>query len=323
MTSPLIRAATPADLTALVDLQNAASPDQPTTLELQEFRERNRKPQLAFGRLVAELGGQVRGVASFAQQEWSGETDKLWVYVTVHPEARGQGIGAALYDAIRAEMGPHRPSKLGSLVREDRPDALHFAVSRGFTEVAREQEAELEIVQLNISQREVAFARADASGYDLVNFRDYMERVGPDAAWDRLYDFDQDASRDVPLPPGDTLNMPPLERYRQNYEDNPKFDPSLWFVAVQGDTVAAVSQLWASGLPGVMDTGFTGVGRAHRGHRLAWALKYAALEEAARRGTLRVRTTNDALNAPMRSINTGLGFLPTPAYLTLSLTLKS
>ena len=62
-----VRAATPADLPALVELQNVSSPDQPTTLAMQEFRERNRKPDLAFGRVVAEQGGRVVGISTLKE----------------------------------------------------------------------------------------------------------------------------------------------------------------------------------------------------------------------------------------------------------------
>ena len=321
MTLSTIRAAAPADLLALVDLQNASSPDTPTTLELQQFRERNRRPDLAFGRLVAEQEGRLVGVGTFAQLEWSGEAGKLWVSVTVHPDWRRQGTGRALYDALLTEAQQHRPLKLVGMVREDRTDALHFASSRGYLEVAREQDVELEMSKLNTAQREPSFARAQAAGYTLMSFADDLNQTGPDLAWERYYALDCAASLDVPVAPGDSVELPPLARYRQSFEDSPTFDASLWFVAVRGDELAGLTQLSASPVLGRFDTGFTAVARGHRGHRLAWALKYTALEEAARRGAATVRTSNDATNMPMRNINAGLDFVAVPAYLTLSLTL--
>ncbi len=321
MTPSTIRAAAPADLPALVRLQNAASPDTPTTLELQQFRERDRRPDLAFGRLVAEQEGRLVGVATFAQPEWSGEAGKLWVSVTVHPDWRRQGTGRALYDAVLAGARQHRPQKLVGMVREDRADALHFTSSRGYAEVAREQDVELEVSRLDTAQRDSSFARAAAAGCALLSFADYLEQTGPDLAWERYYALDCAASLDVPMASGDSVELPPLARYRQSFEDSPTFDASLWFVAVRGDDLAGLTQLSASPVPGRMDTGFTAVARSHRGHRLAWALKYTALAEAARRGATTVRTTNDATNMPMRNINAGLGFVAVPAYLTVSLTL--
>ena len=322
MSPLLIRPSTPADLPALVSLQNAASPDDPTTLAMQEFREQTRRPELPFGRLVAERAGAVVGVGFYMQPEWLEGDHSLFVSVVAHPDARGQGVGEALYDALRAEMQPHQPAKLSTWVREDRPAALRFAANREFVEVAREQDMELDLRTLNLSQREQSFATARATGYELKTFVDVIAQVGADAAWQKYHALDMDAGRDVPLPPGESMAIPTLERYRERAEGNPEFDASLWFVADRDGELAALSQLWNSPVPGRMDTGFTGVARAHRGHRLAWALKYLVLEEAMRRGATHVRTTNDETNLPMRNINIGLGFVPIPAYLIMSLTLQ-
>lgn len=322
MSPLLVRASTPADFPGLVEIYNAASPDEPTTLAMQEFRERTRRPELPFGRLVAEQAGVVIGVGFYMQPEWLEGDHSLFVSVVAHPDARGQGVGEALYDALWTEMQPHRPAKLSTWVREDRPAALRFAASREFIEVAREQDMELDLARLNVEQRERSFARARADGYELKTFAEIVKQIGADEAWQKYYDLDWDAVRDVPLPPGETLAVPTLERYRERAEGNPEFDASLWFVASKDGELAALSQLWTSPVPGRMDTGFTGVARAHRGHRLAWALKYLALEEAIRRGGRAVRTSNDTLNLPMRNINIGLGFVPIPAYLIMSLTLQ-
>lgn len=314
-----IRPSTPADFPTLVEIYNAASPDEPTTLAMHEFRERTRRPDLPFGRLVAEHEGALVGVASYMQPEWLEGEHSLFVSVTVHPDARGQGVGRALYEAVRARMQPHQPSKLSTWVREDRPAALCFAASRGFAEIAREQDAELDLTALNLTQREHSFATAHAAGYALKTFAEVVAQEGAQIAWKKYYDLDWDAARDAPLLSGETLAVPTLERYREQAEGNPEFDPSLWFVASKDGELAALSQLWNSAMPGRFDTGFTGVARAHRGHRLAWTLKYLALEEAIRRGATTVRTSNDETNIPMRNINSGLGFVPIPAYLTLSL----
>ena len=189
-------------------------------------------------------------------------------------------------------------------------------------QVAREQDAELDLKALNPSQREHSFATAQAAGYELKTLADVIARIGADGAWQKYHALDLDAGRDVPLPPGESMAVPTLERYRERAEGNPEFDASLWFVAAKNGELAALSELRNSPVPGRFDTGFTGVARAHRRHRLAWALKYLALEEAVRRGASTVRTTNDETNMPMRNINTGLGFVPIPAYLTMSLSLQ-
>ena len=318
-----IRPSTPADLPDWVELQNAVYPDLTTTVELQQHRERTRRPEMPFRRLVAERDGGLVGAADYSRPEWLTGSDQRIVGVTVHPDARRQGIGASLYSALLAELGQARPLKLSAGVRENHPDALHFAASRGYVQVAREQDVELKLADLDPSHRERSFAAAQAAGYELKTLAEVIEQEGADAAWQKYYDLDCDASRDVPLPPGETMQKPTLERYRERLEHSPQFDPTLRFVASKAGELAALSELYKSGIPGRLDTGFTGVARAHRGHRLAWTLKYLALEEAIRRGASTVRTSNDETNMPMRNINTGLGFVPIPAFLIMSLTLNA
>ena len=321
MSTVQIRPGTPADLPALVEVYNASLPDHPTTLSIQEFREQTRRPELPFCRWVTEVGGVVIGVTEAFRPEWLADTGGLIVSVTVHPDARRQGHGSALYSAVLADAQRFQPAKLTGAVREDQPWAQRFADSRGYVQVAREQDVELDLARLNRAQREHSFAAVQAAGYELTTLAQLFRQEGADAAWQKYYDLDCDASRDVPLPPGETMQKPTLERYRERNETKPDFDPSLWFVASRAGKLAALSELYKSPIPTRLDTGFTGVARAHRGHRLAWALKYMALEEAVRRGATHVRTTNDETNMPMRNINTGLGFLPIPAYLIMSLTL--
>lgn len=56
----------------------------------------------------------------------------------------------------------------------------------------------------------------------------------------------------------------------------------------------------------------TGVDRAHRGHRVAQALKLHAIRCARRYGAVYIRTHNDGENAPILAINRNLGYQPRP-----------
>ena len=96
MSTVQIRASAPTDLPALVEIQNSSSPDNPTTLEVQKFRERTRRPELPFGRLVAEQAGAVVGVGTYFRPEWLEGDHSLFVDVTVHSDVRGQGMGGEI-----------------------------------------------------------------------------------------------------------------------------------------------------------------------------------------------------------------------------------
>lgn len=69
--------------------------------------------------LVAEIGGEVRGVAVLAERQSFWSLEHLWVDPAVH----GQGIGRALFEAVTAEAG----RRGGGVLRvESDPHAVGF-----------------------------------------------------------------------------------------------------------------------------------------------------------------------------------------------------
>jgi ribosomal protein S18 acetylase RimI-like enzyme len=69
--------------------------------------------------LVAEVGGEVRGVAVLADRQSYWSLEHLWV----DPAAQGQGIGRALFEAVTDAAGRRR----GGVVRvESDPHAVGF-----------------------------------------------------------------------------------------------------------------------------------------------------------------------------------------------------
>jgi mycothiol synthase len=313
---PTIRPFTPADLPALVTLTGAVNPDLPTSLAVLEARERSRNPALVYRRWVAEEDGELVATAAFYGTEWFSDPHRLGLDLRVHPGWQGRGLGQELYALLEREWAPHAPTRLGAATREDRPAALHLLHKHGYTEASREQESELDLTAADLSGVQAARAQVAAAGYRLLTFADYQAQVGTDPAWAQLHALDVAASQDSPVPAGDTLTLPSLERYRTQAEGDPHFDPALWFLALAPDGApAGLSQLHSGEVPGRLETGFTGVARAHRRRGLAQALKLTALTEARQRGARTVRTTNDSTNAGMLAINTALGFVPVPAWL--------
>ncbi len=310
------RAATPADLPGVVALHNAVNPDNLTSLEVLQAREGARRPDLLFRRLAAEEGGDLIGMATYGQNEWTVGADRLFVNVLVHPAWQGRGVGRALYGQVLEEVAPHAPGRLLTFTAEDRPRALRFLAERGWREVARERPSALTLAGADLSGRAAALTHVEAQGYRIVRFADLQ---GDPQREQKFYDLDLDAGRDVPMPEGESMSAPPLERYWQNVRASPHFDPTLWFVAVQDGAYAGLSQLYRTSMPGVLTTGFTGTARAHRRRGLALALKLTALTHARDIGAREVRTENNAKNRPMLAINDALGFQARPAGLTFAL----
>lgn len=71
--------------------------------------------------------------------------------VAVEAGATGRGLGAALYDALEAELGKTKPLLLCEVnLRPPNPGSLRFHQRRGFTEVGRleSEDGEKEVVML-------------------------------------------------------------------------------------------------------------------------------------------------------------------------------
>ena len=65
----------------------------------------------------------------------------------------------------------------------------------------------------------------------------------------------------------------------------------------------------------IVETGYTGVLREHRGKGVARALKLATLEQALELGATAVETDNDSENAPILHLNEELGYREIPGKL--------
>lgn len=128
VTRPALRAATLADVDAVVEIERASFSD-PWTRE--SFASVARRPEVIFR--VAELDGAVAGylVAWFAADE--GELAN----VAVASPMRGRGVGAALVDALLADAAARGVNAVYLEVRESNHAARALYASRGFAEVGR------------------------------------------------------------------------------------------------------------------------------------------------------------------------------------------
>lgn len=314
--SLLIRPSTPDDVPTLVDISNAIDPQNRISVATFEARERSRRPDLFFERVVLEQDGDLIGFGGYGQTEWFANPHMLIVGVQVRPECQGQGHGRRLYEYLLGEAARQQPQRLMAFTASDRPRATRFLEARGWRVIAQERPCAVQLAGADLSGLDAALAHLQAQGYQV---RTFAELEGDPEREAKYYALDVDADRDVPTPEGERLQTPTLERYWERVRANPHFDPALWFVAVREGEYGALTQLYRSDTPGVLRTGFTGTARAHRRRGLALALKLTALARARELGAHEVRSENDATNAPMIAINDRLGFRELPAQLVYAL----
>ncbi|ULH14901.1 GNAT family N-acetyltransferase [Deinococcus sp. KNUC1210] len=315
MPEPAIRPATPADFPAIAEVMNAVWPDQPLTVQGLEEEEKSSAAAtlpLRRGRLLAELGTQVVGVAEYTQYAGMYHPQKFNVGVSVHPAFTGQGVGRALSAALHHALAPFNPLSFTAGTQENHPRGLDFLARQGYAEVLRFFDMRLHVPSFDASAWEGAGAMPP--GYTLKS----LAELGTDdpEVQRRIYELWREVRRDVPR--SDPATDMPLPDFARRFADNPYLWPSGYLIAVHdasGEYVAT-SELWTSD-GAHLDTGLTGTRQAHRRHGLGLALKLAAIRVAAAHGYTELRTGNATNNRPMIALNERLGFRPELAWLLM------
>jgi mycothiol synthase len=304
--------ATPADFPVIAAILNAAQPDQPVTVHaLQKDAESQQASGLPLrcGRLLAELDGRPVGFTEYSQAAGMYHPQNFSAGVNVHPAYHGRGIGRALAARLWTELAPHDPLSVTARTQENHPRGLNFLTRQGFREVMRYFESRLDVPAFDFTP--FLAQEAVPGGYALTS---YAELGESEQMQRRLYRLWSEVRQDVPRPdPGTPW---PFGSFVTRFQDSASLLPEGLLIAVHlasGEDVA-LSELWKSD-GAHLNTGLTGVRRAHRRRGLALSLKLAAIRAAQRLNVQEIRTANASNNAGMLSINGLLGFRRQPAWI--------
>lgn len=296
-----IRPATSAsDLSALVAITNAVTPDDPTSPEELRWSDATYPGTTRF---LAEVDGRVVGAATVGRiYVFPPEYPALWASIIVARDARRQGLGGALLRAVSERA--HAAGKTGLHLRawEHRADGIAFLEHRGFTELERARMVRLELGGLSapvIAMPDGVLLATVATRPDLV--------VGVHAV--ALEIFDDIPGGDEPMAAGD------LAEFRARDVDRPGVPPDAFMIAVDATSDEVVGYACLLMVPGSETVAWhdmTGVRRAWRGRGIATALKRATIAWAIQHGLTALETGNDEANAGMRAVNARLGYQPLP-----------
>lgn len=310
----LIRDFDARDYGPLVRLSNASFPDAPRTAEEWGYEDAHLdRSRYHLERHVGiDTRGEIVGHAGLGHMPWNLHPDKYWVEVCVDPRHRRRGVGQALWARLLASLRARGARVARAHIRADHTDGVRFAQRRGFVEVMRKWESRLAIAAFDFNRFQPLLDRVLASGVRITTLAD--ERARDRDSLHRIYDMEQEISRDVPHV--DDYTAIGFTAFLDFAVTGPLALNDAFFLAIVDGAYAGLSVLSKAAAGDWLTQGLTGVRRSFRGRGVATALKLKTIAYARAHGAREIRTWNEINNAPIVAINEKLGFMRQPPWLT-------
>ncbi|NDJ78860.1 MAG: GNAT family N-acetyltransferase [Chloroflexi bacterium] len=309
---------TDADYQGVVNVQNAIYLDMPAVIEDYKEHDEHVGPKCVFKRWLALEGDQIVADAQLIQYVWAYHPHKFNFYVRVMPAFRCRGIGTALYDTVMADAEQYDPIELRTGTRSNFPDAIRFLEKRSFAEHMRHTESHLDLAAADLSPWDGLEDKLRDEGIVLKSIRELRANGAPD--WEhRLYEAMWIMLQDIPG--SEDLTQPPFDTWRKENLETETLLPDAYLVALDGDDIVGLTQLWADRASDMLYTGFTGVKRDYRRRGIATALKARAIRFGKQNNNSIIKTDNEEHN-PMLGLNIRLGFVEQPAFVEYRKTLR-
>lgn len=302
------------DYAAIVNIHNSLNivwPERPRTPEAWAAADRNRSPAREFQRLVAVRDAKVVGFGSYVQIGAGQSPRRFYISVEVSPNYQRQGVGAALYDRIMAELRPLDPRVLRANAFTNLPQGFSFLVKRGFYEAFRETPVHLDVMSFDSTP----YAGLETSLLDRKIILKTLRDLETDPDRDRkVYDLYWEVEEDVPH------EDPHIDR--QSFDEWIQwglYDPAIlcdaYSVAVQGNSYIGLSEWGTEPGSDAILGGLAGVCRTHRRQGIGLALHLRGIAYARKRGYRILKTCTAASNLPMQALFNKLGFTRDPEWL--------
>ncbi len=253
---------------------------------------------------LALLDGEPVGLGACFLMPGGQESAIAVAFNCVLAEARGRGVGTAIYRQVSAHARSLGKSHLEVAGFEDDAGGVAFAKSHGFVVVGRTRALRLLLdgcprPSIDLPEDIVVTTLAE---------RPELGRGVWETACEAMADIPYDG--DIPASPGSFSEFAALRLAGPNYI------AEATFVAVHGSHVVGYGQLsWEDRAAGISDHEMLAVRRSWRGRGIASALKAAQIAWALDNGLSELRTGNEERNVAARGVNAKFPYTPLPDQL--------
>jgi GNAT superfamily N-acetyltransferase len=230
------------------------------------------------------------------------DPSRYFVRLAVDAPLRRRGIGAAIWDALRAELD-ERAARVACLWADDGTACREFVVRRGFVEVVRAYEQVLALANAPAGAAGAELALA-TRGIRIASLGELL-RGDEERVWKEVYELYTAARVDQPTLGRVTAR--PFAEWRHEVFEELGAIVDAFFIAIAADRMVGCSALHPSG-EDVARMLITGVLPAFRRRGIARALKLRAHAWARDRGYREIHTSTAAANVGMVALNTALGY---------------
>ena len=258
----------------------------------------------SFRDWLALLDGEPVGIGACGPLPGEEESAAAFAVNSVLREARGQGVGTAIYRQVSEHARSLGKSELQTVGFRGRP------WRSGLRRASR-------VCRYRPNARAATPARGLPTPLDRPpgRRRDHHSCRAPELArgvWETVCE----AMADIPYD-GDVPRVPaPSQSSRPAPFRVRSYIPEATFVAVQDSEVVGYGRLgWMDRAAGIGDHKMLAVRRAWRGRGIAKALKAAQIAWALDNGLSELRTGNEERNAAARAVNANFPYTPLPDQL--------
>ena len=290
------------DFPKVLELINSFEPEPLSLDATLRWYERKQPGRIIHAVVATDTQDRVMGYSEVFHEAWF-PAGEFQVFVIVDPKWRQQGTGSALYNEAHLFYESQAATNLKSELRENCPEALHFAEKRGFKIERRQFESTLDLTTFDEQPFLLEVAPLEAAGIRIASLADFGDSQ---AARKKLHEVNYTTALDIPGVTG-WMSFAEFETAICGAE---WYRPEGQLAAIAGENFVGLSAIklvpQTQGAYNLM----TGVLEPYRGRKIGLALKLAGFRYARQHGAKYIRTNNDSLNPAILVLNQKLGYQP-------------